>query len=120
MSELVVDEICLIFDGYIVLLCKLVVVNYYLVIDVLYLVSWVMNQIVDDDQCYVVGCLCEWLVKYEEVELLLKIGEYQKGQDSEVDQVIEKIGVICQWLCQGIYEISDYVQVCVQLWSFCV
>ncbi|MDF5874770.1 hypothetical protein P4112_28570 [Pseudomonas aeruginosa] len=28
--------------------------------------------------------------KYEEVELLLKIGEYQKGQDSEADRAIEE------------------------------
>lgn len=43
MIEFVVDEICLIFDGYIILLWKLVVVNYYFVIDVLCLVSRVMN-----------------------------------------------------------------------------
>ena len=88
-------------------------------IDVLHSVSRVMNQIVDDDQRHAAGRLREWLAKYEEVELLLKIGEYQKGQDSEADQAIEKIGAIRQWLRQGTHETSDYAQACAQLRSLC-
>ncbi|MGI0676483.1 SctN family type III secretion system ATPase PscN [Pseudomonas aeruginosa] len=119
MSEPVADETRSILDGHIVLSRKLAAANHYPAIDVLHSVSRVMNQIVDDDQRHAAGRLREWLAKYEEVELLLKIGEYQKGQDSEADQAIEKIGAIRQWLRQGTHETSDYAQACAQLRSLC-
>ena len=119
MSEPVADETRSILDGHIVLSRKLAAANHYPAIDVLHSVSRVMNQIVDDDQRHAAGRLREWLAKYEEVELLLKIGEYQKGQDSEADRAIEKIGAIRQWLRQGTHETSDYAQACAQLRSLC-
>ncbi|EKA49535.1 SctN family type III secretion system ATPase PscN [Pseudomonas aeruginosa] len=119
MSEPVADETRSILDGHIVLSRKLAAANHYPAIDVLHSVSRVMNQIVDDDQRHAAGRLREWLAKYEEVELLLKIGEYQKGQDSEADQAIEKIAAIRQWLRQGTHETSDYAQACAQLRSLC-
>ncbi|MBW5454997.1 EscN/YscN/HrcN family type III secretion system ATPase, partial [Pseudomonas aeruginosa] len=119
MSEPVADETRSILDGHIVLSRKLAAANHYPAIDVLHSVSRVMNQIVDDDQRHAAGRLREWLAKYEEVELLLKIGEYQKGQDSEADRAIEKIAAIRQWLRQGTHETSDYAQACAQLRSLC-
>ncbi len=47
--------------------------------------------------------------------MLLKIGEYQKGQDGEAGQAIRKDRAIRQWLRQGTHETSDYAQACAQL-----
>ncbi|QOW12037.1 hypothetical protein S96127_4483 (plasmid) [Yersinia pestis] len=42
------------------------------------------------------------------MELLLQIGEYQKGQDKEADQAIERMGAIRGWLGQGTHELSHF------------
>ena len=52
--------------------------------------------------------LREILAKYQEVELLLKIGEYQKGADRATDEAIAKIDRVNAFLCQGLKERPAY------------
>ncbi|MDF5884200.1 type III secretion system ATPase SctN [Pseudomonas aeruginosa] len=119
MSEPVADETRSILDGHIVLSRKLAAANHYPAIDVLHSVSRVMNQIVDDDQRHAAGRLREWLAKYEEVELLLKIGEYQKARTAKPTRPSRRSGRSAEWLRQGTHETSDYAQACAQLRSLC-
>ncbi|MGE7956995.1 type III secretion system ATPase SctN [Pseudomonas sp. NPDC089530] len=107
MTEPVADETRSILDGHIVLSRKLAASNHYPAIDVLRSVSRVMNQIVTPEHRSAASQLREWLARYEEVELLLKIGEYQKGQDPVADRAIEKMDAIRAWLRQGTHEPSD-------------
>ncbi|EKN3539059.1 SctN family type III secretion system ATPase YscN, partial [Yersinia enterocolitica] len=83
MTEPVADETRSILDGHIILSRKLAAANHYPAIDVLRSASRVMNQIVSKEHKTWAGDLRRLLAKYEEVELLLQIGEYQKGQDKE-------------------------------------
>ena len=107
MTEPVADETRSILDGHIILSRKLAASNHYPAIDVLRSVSRVMNQIVTPEHRNAANQLREWLARYEEVELLLKIGEYQKGQDPVADRAIEKMDAIRAWLRQGTHEPSD-------------
>ena len=50
----------------------------------------------------------EILAKYKEVELLLKIGEYEKGADRETDEAIAKIDKVNAFLRQGLSERPTY------------
>ncbi len=43
----------------------------------------------------------ELMAKYEEVELLVKIGEYKKGSDALADQALSKIDAIRAFLRQA-------------------
>ena len=115
MSEPVAEETRSILDGHIVLSRKLASANHYPAIDVLRSVSRVMNQIVPDAHRQNASQIREWLAKYEEVELLLKIGEYQQGQDKVADQAIDKMDAIRTWLRQGTHELSDLTQCVAQL-----
>ena len=117
MTEPVADETRSILDGHIILSRKLAASNHYPAIDVLRSVSRVMNQIVTPEHRNAAGQLREWLAQYEEVELLLKIGEYQKGQDSVADRAIEKMDAIRAWLRQGTHEPSDLPRCLEQLAS---
>ncbi|MBP3996476.1 type III secretion system ATPase SctN [Pseudomonas koreensis] len=107
MTEPVADETRSILDGHIILSRKLAASNHYPAIDVLRSVSRVMNQIVPPEHRNAASQLREWLARYEEVELLLKIGEFQKGQDPVADRAIEKMDAIRAWLRQGTHESSD-------------
>jgi type III secretion protein N (ATPase) len=107
MTEPVADETRSILDGHIILSRKLAAANHYPAIDVLRSASRVMNQIIEPEHQAQAGRLRSWLAKYEEVELLLQIGEYQKGQDKVADEAIARIEAIRQWLKQGTHEPSS-------------
>lgn len=101
MTEPVADETRSILDGHIILSRKLAAANHYPAIDVLASVSRVMNAIVDKDHKAAASRVRELMAKYEEVELLVKIGEYKKGGDALADQALGKIDAIRAFLRQG-------------------
>jgi type III secretion protein N (ATPase) len=46
------------------------------------------------------------LAKYQEVELLVRIGEYKPGSDALADEAIKKVDTINAFLKQGLRETS--------------
>lgn len=101
MTEPVADETRSILDGHIVLSRKLASANHYPAIDVLASVSRVMNSIVGPEHRKAAARLRELLAKYQEVELLVKIGEYRKGSDPDADEALARMDRINAFLCQG-------------------
>jgi type III secretion protein N (ATPase) len=100
MTEPIADETRSILDGHIILSRKLASANHYPAIDVLASVSRVMNMVVSPDHKKSAGRLRELMAKYQEVELLVKIGEYKRGTDSMADQAIDRIERIRSFLRQ--------------------
>lgn len=90
MTEPVADETRSILDGHITLSRKLAAANHYPAIDILASLSRVMNAIVTPEHRAAAGRLRELLAKYEEIELLLKVGEYKAGVDLIADQALAK------------------------------
>lgn len=101
MAEPVADETRSILDGHIVLSRKLASANHYPAIDVLQSASRVMNNVVSREHRAMAGRLRELLSKYQEIELLLKIGEYKPGSDATADEAVEKIEQIRSFLKQS-------------------
>ena len=48
------------------------------------------------------------MAKFDEVELLVKIGEYQEGSDPAADEAIQKMPAIRAYLRQGLEERSSF------------
>ena len=94
MTEPIADETRSILDGHIILSRKLAQQNHYPAIDVLQSVSRCQSAIIDRDHKAAAAKLREILAKYAEVELLLRIGEYQKGADPSTDEAIAKIDAV--------------------------
>ncbi|MFQ6723466.1 MAG: type III secretion system ATPase SctN [Opitutales bacterium] len=115
MTEPIADETRSILDGHIILSRKLGSANHYPAIDILASISRVMNAIVDKDHLTAAGKLRNMMAKYQEVELLLRIGEYKKGNDAEVDEAIEKMPQINAFLRQGLSEKNTYQETVEQL-----
>ena len=108
MTEPIADETRSILDGHIILSRKLAQMNHYPAIDILQSLSRCQNAIIQPDHKKDASKLRSILAKYQEVELLLKIGEYQKGADKETDEAIAKIDAVNSFLKQGLNEKNSY------------
>jgi type III secretion protein N (ATPase) len=110
MTEPIADETRSILDGHIVLSRKLGAANHYPAIDVLASASRVMNAVVTPEHKQIAGRMRELMAKYDEVELLVKIGEYKRGGDPVTDEAIDKIDAIRTFLKQRTDEHSSMPQ----------
>lgn len=115
MTEPIADETRSILDGHIILSRKLAAQNHYPAIDVLASVSRVMNNIVPKAHVQDAGRLRQLLAKYEEVEILLKLGEYKPGGDKVTDEAVNKIESIRQFLQQPTHEKSTFERTLLEL-----
>jgi type III secretion protein N (ATPase) len=91
MTAPVADETRSFLDGHGVLSRKLASANHYPAVDVLASVSRVMNAVAGPEHRKAAARLRELLAKYQEVELLVKIGEYRKGSDPDADEALERM-----------------------------
>lgn len=108
MNEPIADEVRSILDGHIILSRKLAAANHYPAIDILASISRVMTQIVEPEHQAAAGRFRELLSKYQEAELLLKIGEYKTGNDPVTDEAIKKVPLMNEFLRQGLNEHSTF------------
>jgi len=100
MNEPVADESRSILDGHIVLSRKLAAAGHYPAVDVLASVSRVMNAVVDADHRRHAEAVRALLAKHDEVELLVRLGEYKRGSDALADKAIDRMADIRAFLCQ--------------------
>jgi ATP synthase in type III secretion protein N len=101
MTEPVADETRSILDGHIVLSRKLGAANHYPAIDVLASASRVMNALITPQHRQNAGTIRELMAKYQDIELLLKVGEYKRGSDKIADIAIDKHDAIRDFLRQN-------------------
>jgi type III secretion protein N (ATPase) len=116
MNEPVADEVRSILDGHIVLSRKLAQANHYPAIDIGASVSRVMNQVVDGRHRELAARLRRLDAVYREIELLLRVGEYESGSDPEADEAINRRDAIRRFLCQEVSEKDAYPETIDQLW----
>ncbi|MDE6432483.1 MAG: type III secretion system ATPase SctN [Opitutales bacterium] len=109
MTEPIADETRSILDGHIILSRKLAGMNHYPAIDILASVSRVFNQITDERHRKVAAKLRTILSKYQEVELLVRIGEYKRGADKVTDEAIDRIEAVNNFLKQGLHEYDGFL-----------
>jgi type III secretion protein N (ATPase) len=115
MTEPVADETRSILDGHIVLSRKLGAANHYPAIDVLASASRVMNALITPEHKEAAGTVRELMAKYQDIELLLKVGEYKKGSDRIADTAIDKHEAIRQFLRQKTDEHVSWEETLAQL-----
>jgi type III secretion protein N (ATPase) len=100
MNEPVADEVRSLLDGHIVLSRDLSVQNHYPAIDVLASLSRVMHRVVNPSHTSMAEKLRSLLAQYKKIELLVRLGEYQKGHDRDADEALEKFNAINHFLKQ--------------------
>ncbi|MDN0126172.1 MULTISPECIES: EscN/YscN/HrcN family type III secretion system ATPase [Yersinia] len=100
MNEPVADEVRSLLDGHIVLSRKLAGAGHYPAIDIAASVSRIMPQIVTDEHLALAQKLRRMQACYQEIELLVRVGEYQAGHDSQADEALQRYPAICAFLQQ--------------------
>lgn len=106
----IVEEVRSILDGHIVLSRKLAAAYHYPAIDVLVSLSRTMPRVVDEAHLRAAGQLRKLLAKYQDIELLLQLGEYKRGTDPDADAAIARIGAIRELLQQPAHELVGFEQ----------
>jgi ATP synthase in type III secretion protein N len=112
------DEVRSILDGHIYLSRKLSAANHFPAIDVLTSASRTMQRVVSREHLQAAGILRKQLAKYQEIELLLQIGEYKSGTDPDADAAISNISAIRKLLQQPPSERSGFDEAVQALMGF--
>jgi len=87
-NDPIAEEVRSILDGHIVLSRKLAAANHYPAIDVLASVSRVMPMVTSAEHRSAAGRARALLARYQEIELLVQIGEYETGHDAQADAAV--------------------------------
>jgi len=96
----VAEEVRAILDGHIVLSNDLAQRNHFPAIDVSRSRSRLMEVVAPADQKADAARMRALIARYADVELLVRVGEYQRGSDAVTDEAIAKIARINAFLCQ--------------------
>jgi ATP synthase in type III secretion protein N len=97
----IAEETRAILDGHIILSAALARAEHYPAIDILASRSRVMDAVVSPDHRGRAARLRQLLARYAEIELLLRVGEYQRGTDRLADEAVAKIDAINGFLRQS-------------------
>lgn len=97
----IAEETHSLLDGHIVLSDKMARAGRFPAIDVLASRSRTMNAVVSNAHRRAAEKVRSLLALYEEVELLIRVGEYCEGRDAAVDEAVSKRDRINQFLYGG-------------------
>ncbi len=104
----VADEVRSLLDGHVILSRKLAEKNHYPAIDVLGSISRTMPNVTDHAQIQAAGKLRHLLAAYKEVEMLIRLGEYEAGHDPLTDAAVELQADINRFLQQDMRAPTPY------------
>lgn len=104
----VAEEVRSLLDGHLLLSRRLAAAAHYPAIDVLKSASRVMSRVTTDAHQTSAARARQLLAKYQEIELLLQVGEYKKGADREADQALESHAPLRKWLQQDTHRLSPF------------
>ncbi|MER8402086.1 FliI/YscN family ATPase [Mesorhizobium sp. M0306] len=97
----VAEEVQALLDGHVFLSNELAQRNHFPAIDVLRSRSRLMDAVVEPAHRSDASHLRELLARYADIELLLRVGEYEKGSDPVADESVAKIDAINAFLRQA-------------------
>jgi ATP synthase in type III secretion protein N len=111
----IAEEVRGILDGHMILSRRIAAKNQYPAIDVLASLSRVMPQVVGQEHMAAAGTLRSLMAKYDEVEMLLQVGEFKKGNDPLADAAVDRIEPIRAFLNQKTSDLLDFDDIIGQL-----
>ncbi len=106
----VAEEARSILDGHIVLSAELAQRNYFPAVDVLRSRSRLMDQVCSDEQRHLAMRIRELMARRNEIEMLIRVGEYAAGSDLLADEAIARHAAIEAFMRQGAAEPSSAEQ----------
>ncbi|VVD77074.1 FliI/YscN family ATPase [Pandoraea cepalis] len=108
LDEPLADEVRSIVDGHIVLSRRLAQENHYPAIDVARSLSRVMAAVTDAPHVDAAARVRRAMALAAQVELLVRVGEYQPGNDPETDDALARAPDIRAFLCQAQHDVAPF------------
>jgi flagellum-specific ATP synthase len=108
LNDPVVDAARAILDGHIVLSREIAYRNHFPAIDVLKSISRVMSDITTPQHRKVAGRMKELMATFRDAEDLINIGAYKKGNNPKIDEALQHIGAINEFLRQSVDDKASY------------
>jgi ATP synthase in type III secretion protein N len=99
-ADPVAEEAKSLLDGHIILSDKLAASNHYPAIDILASRSRLFEAVTTPEHRAAAGRLREIYSKYQDLELLIQVGEYKPGNDPKSDEAVQRIDAIKAFLKQ--------------------
>ena len=107
-SDPISEEVRSLLDGHIVLSRKLAGKGHYPAIDVLQSISRLFDKVASSDQVRMARRMRELMAKFDEVEVLIRIGEFQRGVDALADTAVDRRQAIDRFLIQSLDLKTDF------------
>ena len=104
MNDPVADEVRSLLDGHIVLSRKLAERGHYPAVDVLASLSRILSNVAEPADIQAGTALRRLLSAYQQIELMLKLGEYQPGSDALTDLAVNSRQAVDGFLRQDLRE----------------
>lgn len=115
MNDPVADEVRSLIDGHIVLTRRLAEQGHYPAIDVLASLSRTMNNVVAPTHQQHANAIRRLMAAYKQVEMLIRLGEYQPGHDALTDAAVNAHPEIIRFLRQSMRDPMPYDDIQQQL-----
>ncbi len=107
-ADPIAEEVRSILDGHIYLSRKLASENHYPAIDVLNSASRLMDKLVSPQHRAQAARARQLLAKYQDIELLLQMGEYQTGNDADADAAVACAAALKAHLTQSTQQLISF------------
>ena len=114
-NDPIAEEVRSILDGHVVLSRKLAAANQFPAIDVPASVSRTMAQVVAPAHRAAAARWRSLMARYQELELLIQIGEYREGGDPVADQAVQRRAAMQRFLAQSPGEHAPFAQTLAEL-----
>ncbi len=118
-SDPIAEETKSILDGHILLSAKLGNAGHYPAIDVLQSKSRLMGAISTPEHIKYANKMRELMSKYEDIEMLIQVGEYKQGADPLADEAVNKHEIIINFLKQTSDDLNEFLDVISRLQKIC-
>ncbi len=102
-SDPISEEVRSLLDGHIVLSRKLAGKGHYPAIDVLNSISRLFDKVATEEQVRHARRMRELMAKFDEVEVLIRIGEFHRGVDALADTAVDRRAAINSFLVQSVH-----------------
>ncbi len=117
-SDPIGDEAKSLLDGHIVLTRKLAEQGHYPAIDILASISRVMSNVATPEHRMAATNFRELLARYQEIELLIRLGEYKPGGDPVADRAVNFRQEQMEFLRQDATAVERFEESVQQLMAF--
>ncbi|OEE72564.1 type III secretion system ATPase VscN2 [Vibrio ordalii] len=115
----IAHEVKSLIDGHLVYSTTIASTGRYPAIDVLKSKSRLQNKVQDKKYVRLSEQIKDMVYRYFNVELLIRVGEYEKGNDLETDKAIDLFPIVMEFLKQGFegVEYEETLEAMERIWS---